>query len=68
MSSNAPEASPAAQRTELHAIARLLEGSPDKAAREAVKRRIIQLFKSVDVSLEELLKSSEWAAPPNGTR
>jgi Flp pilus assembly protein TadD len=59
VSSAASEASPVDQRAELHAIARLLEGSPDKAAREAVKGRIIQLFKSVDASLEELLKIKE---------
>ncbi|HEV8150993.1 MAG TPA: tetratricopeptide repeat protein [Gemmatimonadales bacterium] len=58
MSEDSPESLPAI-RAEFQAIAALLERSPDKAGRDAIKRRIIRLFKSVDATLADLAKLKE---------
>jgi tetratricopeptide (TPR) repeat protein len=48
-----------ALRAELAAIAELLEGAPDQAVREAAKRRIVSLFRSVEATLSELTQLKE---------
>jgi tetratricopeptide (TPR) repeat protein len=59
VSGSYPSSLAAALRAELQAIAELLEGSPDKDTRDALKRRIVRLFKSVDATLAELTQIKE---------